>query len=142
MTEVWFYVTEDASAGARAVLLRKLIERALRSPRRLYILASDAQAAERLDQWLWEPATSFLPHGLAGTGHAGRQAVVIGHGDAPAPHQDILVNLAEGLPPVCEGFQRVVELVGGSNNDRTQSRERWKAYRDKGFIVTKHELGA
>lgn len=140
MTEVWFYVTDDAAGNARAVLLRRLLERALRSPRRLYVHTRDAAAAERLDEWLWQPETSFLPHSLASAGNASDQQVVIGHGDRP-PHQDMLVNLADEIPAFAGQFQRVVELVGGSEQDRVLSRARWTYYRDNGFKVTRHELG-
>ena len=140
MTEVWFYVTDDAAGNARAVLLRRLLERALRSPRRLYIHTRDAAAAERLDEWLWQPETSFLPHTLASAGNASDQQVVIGHGDSP-PHLDMLVNLAAEIPAFAGQFQRVVELVGGSEQDRVLSRARWTYYRDNGFKATRHELG-
>lgn len=139
MTEVWFYVTRDASAGARALLLKKLLERAWSSPRQLYLHTTDASAATRLDDWLWQPATSFLPHGLTGDP---AQRCSIGHaGNCPA-QGDILFNLSDQVPSVCAGFARVVELVSGSDNDTRQGRERWRQYRELGYPVTKHELGS
>ncbi len=138
MTEVWFYVTRDASNGARALLLKRLLERAWTSPRALYLHTSDEQAARRLDDWLWQPGSSFLPHGLYG-GTA--QRCSIGH-DGNAPDQgDILFNLSDRIPGLCGQFERVVELVSGSDNDTQQGRERWRQYRELGFAVTKHELG-
>lgn len=141
MTEVWFYVSEDASGNARALLLKRLLERARQSARRLYVHTNDAAAAQRLDQWLWQAPGSFLPHGLHTEANVAAQSVVIGHGDDPGEHHDLLINLADQVPDFFSRFQRVVELVGGSENDRTVSRERWKLYRDRGYAVTKHELG-
>ena len=141
MTEVWFYVTEDASAPARALLLKRLLERARGSGRRLYIHTTDAGAAEKLDAWLWQPPVAFLPHGRSGDPGAAQQPVVIGHGDDPGDHHDMLVNLGDDVPDFFSRFQRVVELVGGGDNDRVISRERWKLYRSRGYQVTKHELG-
>lgn len=141
MTEVWFYVSNDASDGARAVLLRRLLERAQQSTRHLHIHTRDENAAARLDQWLWQPNSSFLPHGLATTEHADKQSVVIGHGTSPSLSHDVLVNLDQQVPDFFSRFKRVVELVSGNEEDRQTSRERWKYYRDRGYHVTKHELG-
>ena len=53
----------------------------------------------------------------------------------------MLVNLADDIPVFAGQFQRVVELVGGSEQDRVLSRARWTYYRDNGFKATRHELG-
>lgn len=141
MTEVWFYVSNDASNGARAVLLRRLLERAQQSTRHLHIHTRGENATARLDQWLWQPGSSFLPHGLAEAEHEDKQPVVIGHGASPGQSHDILVNLDQQVPDFFSRFKRVVELVSGNEQDRQTSRERWKYYRDRGYHVTKHELG-
>lgn len=138
MTEVWFYVTRDASPGARALLLKRLLERAWSSPRRLYLHTTDAAAAQRLDDWLWQPGTSFLPHGAL---TAEAQRCMIGHPDNALESGDVLINLADQIPAFCQGFERVVELVAGAENDTLQGRERWRYYRKNGYQVTKHELG-
>ena len=137
MTEVWFYVTRDASAGARAQLLRRLLERAWHSPRHLYLLTSDEIAAKRLDDWLWQPLGSFLPHAM---NDRQSERCVIGYEGKTPESGDILVNLTDQVPSICEHFARVVELVSGSDNDTQKGRERWRYYRDKGLTVTKHEL--
>ncbi|MGB1221928.1 MAG: DNA polymerase III subunit chi [Alcanivoracaceae bacterium] len=139
MTEVWFYVANGSDANNRGQLLRRLLERALRSPRQLYLHVQDSQQAAQLDDWLWQPAHSFLPHGPARPDGPGEQ-VVIGHGPDPGPCHDILVNLADDIPDFFSRFQRVAELVAGSDNEKSMARDRWRFYRDRGYPVTKHEL--
>lgn len=139
MTEAWFYVSEDAGDAAVHGLLARLIERALRSPRQLYIHARDAEQACRLSDWLWQ-GHRFLPHGLHGEDNA-EQAVIIGHGGDPGDHHDILVNLDSQIPDHFSRFQRVVELVSGDEASRALSREKWTFYKHRGYPVARHELG-
>lgn len=139
MTEVWFYVANGGDANNRGQLLRRLLERALRSPRQLYLHVQDERQAAQLDDWLWQPAHSFLPHGRAGSGAAMEQ-VIIGHGADPGDSHDILVNLSDEIPDFFSRFQRVAELVAGSDNEKSLARDRWRFYRDRGYAVTKHEL--
>lgn len=140
MTEVWFYVSDDDAADARARLLQRLLERAVRSDRQLYLHGRDAAAVDRLDQWLWR-LPGFLPHARLEDTEAQASPVVLGSGDDPGEQHDVLVNLDDDVPDFFSRFQRVVELVTGDKNERQKSRERWKFYRDRGYPVTRHELG-
>lgn len=143
MTEILFYITEGAAAQQFHELARRIAEKALQSGHRVYIHQHDRDAAAVLDDWLWrEPATGFLPHALAGDEADTRGTpVVIGWGDNPGEHQDVLINLGRRVPDFFTRFQRVAELVTGDENARREARQRWKFYRERGFPVRDHRLG-
>jgi DNA polymerase-3 subunit chi len=58
------------------------------------------------------------------------------------PWHDVLVNLGDGLPAGFARFERLIEVVGGGQDERDRGRERWRFYRDRGYPLEKHELGA
>ena len=138
MTEAWFYVTDEAGPESGEQLLVRLLERALRSRRQLYVHCDNPQAAESLSGQLWQ-GTRFIPHGLHGSGAS--QQLLLGHGDDPGEHHDILINLSSAVPDHFSRFERVIELVTGEATSRAQSREKWTFYKHRGYPVERHELG-
>lgn len=139
MTEVLFYITE--TPGVRASLAWRIAEKAWRQQRQVYIHTASASEAEALDAHFWaEPAASFLPHALLGTAAASASPVVLGHGDNPGDHHDVLINLAGEVPDFYARFSRVAEMICGDPQLRQQGRARWAFYRDRGYPVTDHRL--
>lgn len=143
MTEILFYITEGTPGHPFPELARRIAEKALQSGRAVYIQNEDRDAAATLDEWLWrEPVTGFLPHALAGgEGDIQGTPVVLGWGNDPGEHHDVLINLGREVPDFFTRFQRVAELVTGDENARREARQRWKFYRERGFPVRDHRLG-
>lgn len=143
MTEILFYIAEGSAPQQHHQLTRRIADKAVKNGHRVYIHHDDADSASALDTHLWqEPATAFLPHALAGAeGAAEATPVVLGWGDDPGDHHDILINLARRVPDFFARFERVAELVTGDENRRREARQRWKFYRDRGFSVQDHRLG-
>lgn len=142
MTEISFYIT-DAGGQSAPALARRIAEKALLQGRMVYIHAENEAAARQLDELFWrEPATGFLPHAMAGSREdSAGTPVIIGHGDDPGDHHDVLINLSRAVPDFFTRFQRVAELVTGDENARRDARDRWKHYRHRGFPVQDHRLG-
>ena len=139
MTEVLFYITD--TPGVRASLAWRIAEKAWRQQRRVYIHSASAADAEALDATFWaQPPAGFLPHALLGTPAAAGSPVVLGHGDNPGEHHDVLINLAGEVPDFYARFQRVAEMICGDPALRDQGRARWKFYRERGYPVTDHRL--
>ena len=44
------------------------------------------------------------------------------------------------MPQGYETFERVIEVVGLSDEDRSHARERWKNYAKRGYSMVKHDL--
>jgi DNA polymerase-3 subunit chi len=44
------------------------------------------------------------------------------------------------MPQGYETFERVIEVVGLGEEDKTHARERWKTYSKRGYTLVKHDL--
>ena len=138
MTQVDFYThVEDKLATAC-----KLCAKALAAKVRMLVCTPDAQTSERFSRMLWSvPQTSFIPHCSASDRLAAVTPVIIDHGACAPPHQEVLLNLRDELPPAYERFQRVIEIVSTDEDDAQAARERFRHYRAQGFPIQAHELG-
>ena len=137
MTEILFYITEQAGQGVRDALAWRIADKAWRQGRRVYVHCEDEQHSRHLDALFWSrPATGFLPHGLAGQA----APVVLGHGDDPGEHHDVMINLNPRVPDFATRFQRVAEMITGDAPLREAGRERFRFYRERGFDIRTHKL--
>ena len=58
-------------------------------------------------------------------------------------HHEVLVHWGSELPPVgFESFARLIELVSLDEADRQVARRRWKHYADRGYPITRHDVGS
>lgn len=141
MTQVDFYLLGDGGDDDRNRLACRLIDKAFRLHRRIYVYAGSDADASRLDQLLWtfNPG-SFVPHELNLGQDTQETPVVIGNQEPPSTFTDVLVSLAAEVPPFFSRFERVAEVVGGSEAEKEQARERFRFYRDRGYQLESHTL--
>lgn len=139
MTRVGFYVVQASEAGQRLRVAARLADKAWQQGHRVFINAVDESQARDLDGLLWSfrPA-SFLPHALIGQEQ--REPVVIGWGQDPQTHDDLLINLQLDIPPFFSRFRRVAEVVTQDPASLQALREAWRFYRDRGYQLEKHDL--
>ncbi len=139
--EITFYVLPpEAPLSARVTTVCRLAEKALKQKRQVLIVAGSPREAEALDEALWTfKAESFIPHHLVGDGPTPPPPVRV---TWPAECRDILINLGAESAPSFERFHRVIEAVAGTDAEREQAREHWKAYKRQGYGVDAHELPA
>jgi DNA polymerase-3 subunit chi len=144
MTRIDFYILEDSDAAARWRFACRLTEKAYQQGHRIYLHVNSSDDAARLDDLLWTfRGGSFIPHTCGDNHNNDPDARVhIGHDDEPVGHDDVLVNLGREVPPFFSRFQRVVELVDGDEEQRRQSRERYRFYRDRGYALENHTIKA
>ena len=140
MTEVAFHFNATDKVAYACRLLRK----AVGSGATLVVTAEpgDLQA---LDVALWTFAPlAFVPHCGTGASAAMLAAspVVLTGAVSAAPHQQVLVNLADGVPDGFERFERLIEIVGTQEDDRLHARGRWKHYADRGYAITRHDIAS
>ena len=145
MTRVDFYVLEDSAAQARERFACRLTEKAWRLKHRVYLFAASPAEAQRLDSLLWTFSDrSFLPHVLDAPdldpALAAATQVRVGAGE-PAFEAELLVNLGSEVPLFFSRFERVAEIVGGSDADRALARDRFRFYRDRGYTLETHQIG-
>lgn len=142
MTQVDFYVLEQAGAPARHQLVCKVADKAFRSGHQVYVYTDDPQQVQDLDQLLWTFSQgSFAPHDTF-DGETGDELspILIGDREAPESWHDVLISLSDQVPPFFSRFERVIEVVGGDEQQKKNARERFRFYRDRGYALQSHQV--
>ncbi len=138
MTEIAFHFNVPDKLAYSCRLLRK----AYLSGARVVVTAEPAVLAE-LDQLMWSfsPA-EFVPHCRADASQSTVEAtpVVLAESPGASQHHGVLVNLGQGIPAGFEGFERFIEIVARTDDDRLAARSRWKHYTDRGYAMKRHDL--
>ncbi len=146
MTEVSFHFNAPDKMAYACRLLRKAVNSGAQ-----VVVAGPPESLNRLDTLLWTfSPLDFIPHSF----HDGSPALVaaspvllgmpqhpLGATDQPSKANGVLVNLGDSVPHGFERFDRLVELVGLSDVDRSSARDRWKHYASRGYSITRHDVG-
>ena len=141
MTRVDFYILKDTVDTARALFACRLAEKAVQQGHQVYINTESAAQLLQLDDLLWTfRAGSFLPHAVDDGEDRGVSPVLLGHDREPRHSHDVLLNLSNEVPPFFSRFERVAELVGGNDAQRTGARKRYRFYKDRGYTLHTHEI--
>ncbi len=141
MTRVDFYLLDHATEGGRDAAVCKLTHKAFRLNHRVYILTHDHEHAQQIDRLLWIfSAGSFIPHGLGARPADAEMPVLIGCEEPPPACEDVLIQLTPQVPEFFSRFQRVAEIVDGSDGEKTLARDRFRFYRDRGYTLQTHNL--
>lgn len=143
MSRVDFYVLSQPAPDARQKFACRLAEKAVEQGNRVYLQTATLAEAQRLDDLLWTfNDRSFLAHELAKDGAPSheRVMVLVGHGPAPASHRQLLINLTDTLPAEVNDFTRIAEIVDPDPHRKQLSRDRYKAYRDRGCELESHNI--
>jgi DNA polymerase-3 subunit chi len=139
LNAVNFYVLNDTAD--RDLFACRLCQRALSEGLALFVWCESPEQLAQFDQLLWTfQATSFIPHETD---------------DASAPiclsveHPESLAAWA-GRPVGCLnlnssavdpiGFERVIEIIAGSDSAKASGRERFKAYKQRGITPVTHQI--
>jgi len=139
MTEVLFYTNTDDKLQTACTLTLKALARDMR----VMLLTPDSAVTERLSKLMWSvPATGFLPHCRSADRLAPVTPVIVDHIAEPLAHAQVLMNLCDQTPAFFSRFQRLVEIVGTEDADREAARVRFRFYRDRGYEIRTHQLGA
>lgn len=143
MTRVDFYILDDPSPTARQVFACRVAEKAHQQGHRVYLHTTGPGASAQLDTLLWTFRDgSFVPHGLLERDSAPQETPVhIGHGQDPGPHMEVLINLAEQVPPFFSRFERVAEVITADPQQKALGRERFRYYKERGYELKTHNIG-
>ena len=139
-----FYVLPDADAGARLRFACRLTEKAYKLDNKTHAHVSGAAQARQLDELLWTfRQGSFIPHEIADKAAESSTPlapVTIGHHGEAGFSGDLLINLADEIPPFFDQFARLAEIIDASVECRQRGRERFSFYRDNGYQPDTHKL--
>lgn len=139
MTEVAFHFNVPDKWDYVCRLLRKAAAKGSR-----VTVTGEPAALRQVDGQLWGLApTDFIPHCDAASSDAATlvaSPIVFCAEPEMSPHHEVLLNLGRGVPAGFERFERLIEVVGGGDEDRQLSRQRWKHYQDRGYAIVRHDL--
>ncbi len=132
MTSVDFYFNvEDKSK-----LVNHLVQSALNKRRQVTIFTQDEQSAQRVSADLWQTEmTSFVPNVLANHFLAHSTPVVVNWQADMISQDDLLINLQSAQLVFFARFNRMLEIVGPDEVDKSEARKRYAFYRDRGYEI-------
>lgn len=137
MTRVDFYSNAEPKLQVACQLVAKAIQQTLR----VVVYAPEENTARSFDKLLWTyQAIGFIPHCMTHDALASETPVVIAREDVAMPHHQVMLNLHLDSPPSFSRFERLIELVGVSDDDREAARSRYRFYRDRGYEIRHHDL--
>ncbi len=138
MTDVAFHF----NAPDRMAYCCRLLRKAVGGNARIVVTGLPDTLAH-LDKLLWtfSPA-DFVPHCLLDSDAqmVAASPVIFANSIQSVPHQQVLINLGQHVPEGFERFERVIEVVGLDDEDRSLARGRWKHYTERGHAITRHDL--
>ncbi len=138
-----FYVVGDSAPTAQLTVACRITEKAWKAGSTILIQHSDPGELGKLDVMLWTLGNehSFVPHEIATEApRLNGIPVVLNTGSGPTEAVDVLINLTPQLPTRPELATRIIEIIDGDPARRAAGRERFKAYRERGFPLEKHDL--
>ena len=140
MAEADFYLIDKPRFREEPLLLVcKLVQKAHAASMPVLVLARDYAQADALDELLWGfDADAMIPHQIAGDEGDDDVPVLVVPPEVDVPMRALVVNLRDD--PVADGFQRVLEVVPADPAARTGSRQRWRAYQQRGLTLKKHDM--
>jgi DNA polymerase-3 subunit chi len=119
----------------------RLARKAYLSGKPLVVRAAPQRLAAFDEQlWTFQPL-EFVPHCMAKSPLAEDTPVVLTSNLDEAPHHQVLVNLGAPVPAQFARFERLVEIVGSEGDELAAGRERYRFYRDRGYVIETHNQG-
>ena len=144
MTRIDFYVLAGIDPAARLQLVCKLAEKAVGQNQKVFIHSESSEKLDQLDQLLWDfRAMSFIAHQLIPADHVFSSAdidpVHLSTGQ-PASDRNLLINLADQVPPFFSRFDRTLEVVNEQPDVQTAGRFRYRFYQQRGYPLHPHKI--
>lgn len=145
MPQVDFYLIQHPDDQGRMYFACRLCEKAMSQGMKIYIHTDTEQAAQEMDDLLWSfKPESFIPHAIIGIDEeldADEEIpVFIGCGQSCDAKATLLINLSTQIPDFHADFERIAEIVPNAETAKSDLRERWNTYKEKGYELKHHEL--
>ena len=144
MTRIDFYVLAGDDPLARLHLVCKLAEKAVGARQKVFIYSDSEQQLEQLDESLWDfRAMSFIAHQRLPAEHivssSDNDPVQLSSGE-PANDRNLLINLANEVPPFFSRFERTLEVVNEQADIQSAGRLRYRFYQQRGYPLNHHKI--
>jgi DNA polymerase-3 subunit chi len=144
VTQVDFYILDEDSTNALLNTACRIAEKAMKQQQHIYVNAQSEVQARNLDDLLWTFSQgSFVPHRLVEAGGAqnATEPVLVGFGDDPKNENwQLIINLADAVPEFFSRYERMIEIIDANLERRTQGRERYRFYKERGYQPNTHNI--
>ena len=139
MPKVEFHILSSTGDEARRRHACQLIDQACQQNRPVFVRVESEADAQKLDESLWTfRDQAFIPHEVMTPQSPSRPRIMalIGLNESvPASFQSLLINLSNDIPVQIDDVAQAIEVVDADPDHKRQARERYKAYRDRGFTL-------
>ena len=142
-TRVDFYIISDSNPQSENIVACRLTEKALKQGYKILILGQDTKQLHELDEKLWTfKDDSFIPHEIVNADSFVHQQlnVALATDSSVNEKANLLINLSGQVPANLNRFERIAEIVPAKQQERHQSRARFKTYREKQCELQTHNL--
>ena len=139
MARVDFYILQDQNPPETFAcnIANKLLHQGMD----IHIHTDTRDSAVNLDDYLWTwRDISFLPHKLVDDRELPDTPVTIGWNGSTHNDAGVLINLGVNIPDFAGAFARIIEIVAAYDPPRSQARDRYRQYRDRGYELHNHEI--
>ena len=141
MTNIDFYILPDTAIATREQFVCRLVEKAVKSNRRIFVAVDDRNKAETLSDYLWRfKPESFVSHAIQADDREDSH-VLLGW-QADDDHHDVMINLQSQVPDHFSRFQRLIEVVVQDSAILSATRAHFQFYRHRGYPLKCHQIGS
>jgi DNA polymerase III subunit chi len=139
MTRIDFH----SNVGDSIAYACRLARKAYLSGQPLIVLA-EPERLKQFDEQLWTfKPLEFVPHCMADSALAAETPVLLTASlEAVTQQHQILLNLGAAVPSQFARFERLLEVVGNEEHELVAGRERYRFYRDRGYVLNNYKQGA
>jgi len=136
-----FYVLDNTHELSTLKTVCKLVEKAYQQNHTILILTENASMSDKLNQLLWTYSdTSFIPHSNNPADTVPILICVKTQDSISLTDYEILINVSTQFPDNFQKFQRVVEIVDGTPENKQTARMKYKMYREKQCQLFSHQI--
>ena len=136
-----FYLLEDESLQAVAMLACQLLEKAYHNNNKVLVCCQTLEYAKYLDELAWSyKADSFIPHKLYAEKEGDPPSVQICYEDKSYICDDILLNLRTDIPLWATQARRIIEIVANNTAAKELARAHYRVYRTREYDLNTHNI--
>ena len=139
MSRVDFYILPDNSSTDRFACT--IAAKAWSTGNRVHIHTQSDEMANVIDDLLWiYRDISFIPHEIFNGSTSDETPVTIGSGSNHPEQAQVIINLDQDIPAFASSFERIVEIVGGSETNKQLARQRYRQYLEGDYDIHDHKI--
>ncbi len=139
MSRVDFYNLPDGTGTDRFAC--SMAKKAWTTGNRVHIHTPSEEKAKAMDDLLWTfRDISFIPHELYNGTENEDTPVTIGFGNNFPEQSQVIINLDDEIPGFASNFERIVEIIGGDENNKQYARQRYRLYKNGDYEVQYHKI--